>query len=85
MYFFGFGAGENERETYHGRIAVQGHSGLSPLKGEMSRSDKGGAGKHNDAFTFPQQPPHLEKNRKRTDPEKRKMLPQIFALFIESR
>ena len=41
MYFFGFGAGENERETYHGRIAVQGHSGLSPLKGEMSRSDRG--------------------------------------------
>ena len=41
MYFFGFGAGENERETYHGRIAVQGHSGLSPLKGEMSHSDRG--------------------------------------------
>ena len=41
MYFFGFGAGENERETDYGRIAVQWYSNLSPLKGEMSRSDKG--------------------------------------------
>ena len=41
MYFFGFGAGENERETDYGRIAVQWHSNLSPLKGEMSRSDRG--------------------------------------------
>ena len=40
---------------------------------------------HNDSFTFPQQSPYFEKNRKRTEPEKREMLPQIFALFIESR
>ena len=85
MCFFGFGAGENERETHHGWIAVQWHSNLSPLKGEMSRSDKGGAGRHNDSFTSLQQNPRLEKNRKRTESEKRKMLPQIFALFIESR
>ena len=32
-----------------------------------------------------QQSLRLEKNRKRTESEKRKMLPQIFALFIESR
>ena len=41
MYFFGFGAGENERETDYGRIAEQWHSNLFPLKGEMSRSDRG--------------------------------------------
>ena len=41
MCFFGFGAGENERETHHGWIAEQWHSNLSPLKGEMSRSDRG--------------------------------------------
>lgn len=40
---------------------------------------------HNNSFTPPQQNPRLEKNRKRTESEKRKMLPQIFALFIESR
>ena len=50
-------------------------SNLSPLKGEMSRSDRG----------VIQQNPRLEKNRKRTESEKREMLPQIFALFIESR
>ena len=40
---------------------------------------------HNDAFTSSQQNPRLDKPRKRTESEKRKMLPQIFALFIESR
>lgn len=41
MCFFGFGAGENERETDYGRIAEQWHSNLSTLKGEMSHSDRG--------------------------------------------
>lgn len=85
MYFFGFGVGENEREIHHGWIAVQWHSNLSPLKGEMSHSDRGVQEGITMLLHSLNKTSRLEKNRKRTESEKRKMLPQIFALFIESR